>query len=159
MRMRQVYSLNGLLSTCWVLCLGIGLLVVGAVPAGAIPSTTQSATYNDQALIQRVAAQTAWTKEEAQKNFIYWVRLIIASQRSYPAEAREQKLEGRGILRLQIASTGDILWAELAESTGHASLDQEILALPWRIKRLPAFPPEMGRDEVWIRFPVSFQAP
>lgn len=57
---------------------------------------------------------------------------------TYPPEAVQQRLEGTVMLRLHIASTGVVERVEVAESSGHASLDRAALDAVRQWRGIPA---------------------
>ncbi|MFC4167055.1 energy transducer TonB family protein, partial [Teichococcus aestuarii] len=87
----------------------------------------------------------------------YVSRLSSALERAkrYPTAARLRRQEGTGVLTFSMRGDGTVTGWRLVRGTGHAELDEEILAMIQRASPLPAPPPEMG-DPVTLTVPVRF---
>jgi protein TonB len=82
-------------------------------------------------------------------------RLMARLERAkrYPSGARRRGEEGVAYVSFAIAGDGRVLSAQLARSSGHSELDQEVLALVRRASPLP--PPPPGAPTT-ITAPVRF---
>lgn len=59
-------------------------------------------------------------------------------------------------LHFTVQRDGEVLDARIGRSSGHAALDQAVLAMIERAVPLPPFPPEMGRDRIDLVVPIRF---
>ena len=71
----------------------------------------------------------------------------------YPSGARRRGEEGVAYVSFAIDPQGRVLSAQLARSSGHSELDQEVLALVRRASPLPPPPPGVPST---ITAPVKF---
>ncbi|MDQ8727087.1 energy transducer TonB [Bradyrhizobium sp. LHD-71] len=87
-------------------------------------------------------------------------RSILASHlqryKQYPSGARANNEQGTSALTFTVTRNGRVTSSRLARSSGHASLDQETLALIRRAQPLPAFPSDMREASVTFTVPFSF---
>ena len=71
-------------------------------------------------------------------------------QEYYPREAIARGLQGDVVVLLTISSSGTVIAASVATSSGHAILDDAAMAAVWRISSLPA-----GQRQILL--PVQFR--
>ncbi|AWH54931.1 energy transducer TonB [Stenotrophomonas sp. ESTM1D_MKCIP4_1] len=76
--------------------------------------------------------------------------------RQYPASARIRRQEGQPWLRLRIDRQGRVLEAALAQSSGVAALDAEVLALARRAQPLPPPPEDVAGATIDVVLPIAF---
>ncbi|MBK9082529.1 MAG: energy transducer TonB [Rhizobiales bacterium] len=69
----------------------------------------------------------------------------IASEKRYPAGARERGERGRPVVAFNLSPSGGLAGVSLARSSGHAELDAEILAMVRRAAPFPKPPPGAAR--------------
>jgi protein TonB len=77
--------------------------------------------------------------------------------RNYPAILREAGIGGEVLVWLLIDVSGNVLRANLTQSSGHATLDQAALKVALTMK----FTPAKNRDQtvqVWVSLPIRFTA-
>ena len=129
--------------------------------AAAQSATSQSAATGDAAStgVADGGAETATGGSDpgAKRDFMARIAALLQRQRRYPRRARSRRQEGVGELLFVMAADGRVVQAELAGSSGHRLLDQEILAMLERAKPLPPFPSEIGVARLTLRVPVAFQ--
>lgn len=77
----------------------------------------------------------------------------LERRKRYPAGARKRKEEGTVLVRFSIDGSGNVLSAGLARSSGHAELDEAVIALVRRASPVPAPPPGAPHE---ITAPVRF---
>jgi protein TonB len=77
----------------------------------------------------------------------------LERRKRYPPGARKRREEGTVLVRFAIDGSGNVLSAGLVRSSGHAELDQAVLALVSRASPVPAPPPGAPRE---ITAPVKF---
>lgn len=81
----------------------------------------------------------------------------IAKHKSYPKIAQMRGWQGECLLDLKIDSSGNVLSANVKESSGHESLDNQALEMVRKASPFPA-PPEALRGRSFnITVPVSFK--
>jgi protein TonB len=81
----------------------------------------------------------------------------IAKHKSYPKIAQMRGWQGECLLDLKIDSNGNVLSANIKESSGHESLDNQALEMVRKASPFPA-PPEALRGRSFnITVPVSFR--
>lgn len=88
-----------------------------------------------------------------------WQGLILARlerEKKYPRAARMRRQEGVVQLRFRLDRDGNVLSYAIARSAGFALLDQEVLAMIQRAKRLPPPPPEIAQSPLELIVPVQF---
>jgi protein TonB len=81
----------------------------------------------------------------------------LQRHKRYPATARRDNEEGTAYLRFTMDRSGMVLVKRLDRASGHASLDQETLALVERAQPLPAPPADMPGERFEFVVPVQFQ--
>jgi periplasmic protein TonB len=74
----------------------------------------------------------------------------------YPEGARERGEEGRAMLSVRVARSGQVLSYALVGSSGFADLDAEVSRMMSGAV-LPAFPPGMMSQEVQMTVPIHFR--
>jgi TonB family protein len=83
--------------------------------------------------------------------------VIQAMESEYPPLLRTAGIGGRVVVWLFVTDDGRVATTRLAQSSGHAALDDAAL----RVASVYRFTPAMMRDErvdVWIQFPITFEA-
>ena len=88
-----------------------------------------------------------------------WQGVLLAhleKHKKYPKSARKRHEQGTGFLRFRMDRNGTVLNFALARSSGHAALDEEVLAMIARAQPLPALPAEITDPVVEIVVPVQF---
>jgi protein TonB len=85
----------------------------------------------------------------------YHARLtaLIEAQKSYPEVARRLRHQGIVQISFVLAPDGALVELAVADSSGHAELDEAALNAVHAVPRFPAFPAELGASE--RRFAVS----
>jgi len=75
----------------------------------------------------------------------------------YPWAAKEANLEGSLRLALRVYYTGQLLDAEIRESSGYAVLDENAVNMVKKVAPYPPFPPEMKQKEIRIDLPIVYK--
>ncbi len=73
----------------------------------------------------------------------------------YPAEARLTQAEGTVIVKIVVNDTGEIESLKIVQSSGHALLDEEALALLRRISPIKLREP-LGKTSVALKQPIRY---
>ena len=74
----------------------------------------------------------------------------------YPAVAQSRGEEGVALLAFSVDRNGHVLTHRIVKSSGHADLDEEVMAMIERAQPLPAFPPGMTQTELSLTVPIRF---
>lgn len=112
--------------------------------------------------VQRAAAPAAPSAADIARHAnaeANWQGLLLAhleKHKKYPKSARKRHQQGTSFLRFRMDRSGTVLSFALAQSSGHATLDEEVLAMIARAQPLPALPAEMTDAVVEIVVPVQF---
>jgi TonB family protein len=95
--------------------------------------------------------------EKARLNYQDMVATMLARAKRYPERAVRNRTTGNGTLRVKINPQGEVLSAEVVNSTQSTILDEELQRMVDRAAPFPAFPPDMGMSQVALLVPVSFR--
>lgn len=90
---------------------------------------------------------------------VTWQGALLAQLekfKRYPSEAMADHQEGVPTVTFSMDRKGHVLSVTLAQSSGHALLDQEALALPSRAQPLPIPPDSVAGDPIKLTVPVEF---
>jgi protein TonB len=84
--------------------------------------------------------------------------LVTRLQRAkrYPPSAEARRARGIATLSFSMDRHGRVLSQRIVKSSGHADLDQEVLALLQRAQPLPPFPPAMTQAVMNLSVPIRF---
>jgi protein TonB len=88
-----------------------------------------------------------------------WRDQVVAQlQRAkrYPGGAESRREQGVATLTFTLGRNGAVLSRNIARSSGHPELDQEVLAMVMRAQPFPAFPASMTQPRVSLSVPVRF---
>lgn len=80
----------------------------------------------------------------------------IETRKRYPTEARNRGEQGTAKIQFSIDRHGNLVNATIIESSGHAILDEEALAVLQRASPLPPPPAHMQGESVALTLPLSF---
>lgn len=80
----------------------------------------------------------------------------LERNKRYPRIAQSRRQEGVPYVRFVATRDGKVLSARLERSSGHASLDEEALALLERAQPLPSFTAEMLEAQLEMIVPIQF---
>lgn len=88
----------------------------------------------------------------------YQQRLLAHLERHkrYPYASQRQRQEGVAYLQFRMNRQGDVISFELQQSSGHAALDREVLAMIKRATPLPSIPDALDKTELKLVVPVEF---
>lgn len=84
------------------------------------------------------------------------IRARVERRKSYPRAAQVQGLTGTVTLRLTVAPDGRLLGFDIAESSGHALLDEAALSALSRAGKFPPAPEGLGGKSHAFSLPVTF---
>ena len=74
----------------------------------------------------------------------------------YPATAQSRKEEGVVLLSFSLDRSGHVLAHSITHSSGHADLDNEVMAMIMRAEPLPPFPDSMKQPRIDLTVPIRF---
>ena len=74
----------------------------------------------------------------------------------YPGSAQAHGEQGVVLLSFTVDRNGHVTAHRVAESSGHADLDNEVMAMIERAQPLPAFPASMTQSELSLTVPIRF---
>ena len=92
-------------------------------------------------------------RRRASAAIVSWRDLVVArlqQAKRYPSSAEARREQGVVTLSFSVDRNGRVLSRSIARSSGHASLDQEVLAMIQRAQPLPPFPPAMTQPVVHL---------
>lgn len=95
--------------------------------------------------------------EKARVSYRDMVAAKLARAKRYPERAVRNMITGRGSIRLKIDAHGEVVSADIAESTQSDLLDDELLRMVDRAAPFPVFPEGMKQTELSLLVPVSFR--
>jgi protein TonB len=85
-------------------------------------------------------------------------RLIrhLQQYKRYPGNAQSHSEQGVVILSFSVDRDGHVLARHIAQSSGHADLDEEVMAMILRAQPLPPFPAMMTQAQLDLTVPIRF---
>jgi protein TonB len=89
---------------------------------------------------------------------MYGARVSAHVQRNlrYPLSSLRRDERGTAYVVLTLDKSGKVLSYKLENGTNRRMLDEEAIAVVIRSDPMPAFPPEIEREEMELRLPVVF---
>lgn len=90
---------------------------------------------------------------------VSWQALLLRRLqqfKNYPRAARERGEQGVALLGFSVDRDGRVTDRKIVRSSGHADLDNEVLAMVERAQPLPAFPPSMSEPQLSLTVPIRF---
>ncbi|MTW19726.1 TonB family protein [Allochromatium palmeri] len=99
---------------------------------------------------------TPASRINAERAYLSALQRAIARHQRYPAGARRHGKTGVAMLSFVIQTDGRLGQIQLAQSSGHAALDQAALQALARLGRFDPIPRSIGRTSWALRVPVRF---
>lgn len=134
-----------------------------AVPAPAIPPAEpvdQPRPRQPTTSWQQVKAPQPSSgspgEDDPLANYLAVVRAAIDRHKRYPAEARRAGITGSIVLQFVILPDGQVIEPSIAESNGYRALGTAALESLRRASPMPPFPPEVDRDRLVVRVPMTY---
>ncbi len=121
---------------------------------------TREAPAAELAAAETTAPQT--TESQAARPYVQtatYEQILLAHlerNKRYPRAARTNRQQGLAYVRFRMNRQGRVLSAELARSSGHDLLDEEVIALVRRAQPLPPPPPSIAGEVIDLTVPVEF---
>lgn len=89
-------------------------------------------------------------------DYMLHLQAWIARQERYPAEARTQHQQGKGVVAFTIARDGKVTRVWIDQSTGSSALDQASIATIRDASPVPPLPHDITGDSVDFFLPISY---
>jgi periplasmic protein TonB len=102
------------------------------------------------------ATAPAEPSPQAKASFASALLARLERYKRYPVVARQRHQQGVVSLRFAMDRSGRVLAAQIAESSGHDALDQEVLSMIKRAEPLPPLPPDMPQAQLELVVPIRF---
>ncbi len=80
----------------------------------------------------------------------------LQQYKRYPQSAQTQGEQGVVLLGFSVDRNGRVLEHRIVQSSGHADLDDEVMAMIERAQPLPAFPTSMTQSKLDLTVPIRF---
>lgn len=128
--------------------------------AAPAPRTTAAPRSEQNTALAPAAPSPGSAASRAQ--LAQWRDLVVArlkQNRRYPREAEARHETGLVMLNFTVDRRGKVLSARIVKSSGHSSLDEEVLAMVHRAEPLPAFGPAMAQSVIQLTLPMQFSPP
>jgi len=90
------------------------------------------------------------------KRYVAALMRQLNRHKTYPAELKKAKTEGRVVLQFTLDKAGRLVASAVKQSSGHPALDRAALDMLTRASPLPAIPDFMARDELALAIPVEY---
>jgi len=126
-----------------------------ATPA---PRTT-AAPRSEQATAPVPAGPSPGSSAASRAQMAQWRDLVAArlqQNKRYPRAAEARRETGVVTLNFSVDRRGKVLSSRILKSSGHSSLDEEVLAMVRRAEPLPAFGPAMAQSKIELTVPIQF---
>ena len=120
--------------------------------------TVAALSFDDEFEEDESAEEAALEAQKAFMGAVYSSQMLQWTNRNvrYPSRALERGREGRVTLNVTVDQAGNVLAAEVAESSGHGILDREALRAVDRSAPYPRFPSELDTATYTASVPISF---
>lgn len=92
----------------------------------------------------------------AVSNYIGNLFTKISENHTYPEEAKSDLLRGEVIIRFSVTPDGQVVYIEIARSSGHEILDQAALESIKKSTPFEVFSTEIGQKQLDFRIPIRF---
>lgn len=102
------------------------------------------------------AAAAKPISQDEMRRYLSSLMRQLNRHKTYPAALKQEKIEGKVILKFTIDASGNLISAKVQESSGHDELDQAALNMLARAAPLPAIPDFMERDQLTLSIPVDY---
>lgn len=105
----------------------------------------------------RPAQPAAPSTPDLQRQYLALVSAALKRHKRYPRTARRRGLSGKVVLTFVILPNGQVTNARIAESNGHAILNNAALRALRRATPLPPFPPALKRPSLPVTIPIMYE--
>lgn len=125
-------------------------------PAPALPAAPAPRPDAETPPAARAMPAALPGKPDDVKRYIAALMRQLNRHKTYPAELKKTKTEGRVVLQFSLDRSGRLTAASVKQSSGHPELDRAALEMLARANPLPAIPDFMARDELALAIPVEY---
>ena len=125
--------------------------------AAPAPRTTAAPRSEQNTALTPAAPSPGSAASRAQ--LAQWRDLVAArlqQNKRYPRDAEARHETGIVTLNFSVDRRGKVLSSRIVKSSGHSSLDEEVLAMVHRAEPLPAFGPAMTQSVIQLTVPIQF---
>ncbi len=126
-----------------------------AVPALAESRVAAGGEPNPENIGQADAVSDA-ANQGVRAEYAARIQSLLAHHRRYPREARLRGQQGRARLFFVIDRHGRVVESRIEQSSGHALLDREVLAMVKRAQPLPPIPEPLFASNLDLIVPIEF---
>lgn len=106
---------------------------------------------------QAVHAGGSEQQNQARQDWFGQVMAMLQKQKRYPRLALMRNEQGTVKVHFELDREGHLLGVNLLDSSGHAALDKEALALVQRVGAFPPPPASVDGKHVSLEVPIAFQ--
>ena len=110
-----------------------------------------------ESAVAGAATPTGGSAPRANTDYLALVQAWLEKHKEYPYRARLRREEGTAVLYFVVDRDGRVRDSELRQSTGHALLDREVLAMIERAQPLPRVPGDPNSVPLELIVPVRFR--
>lgn len=107
--------------------------------------------------VAEVATSAGGPAHRAQADYLSRIQAWLEEHKEYPFRARLRREEGTAVLYFSVERDGRVRDYELRQSTGHALLDREVLALMEPAQPLPRLPDNLISAPLELIVPIRFR--
>lgn len=130
-------------------------------PADQAPPAPQTtaAPRSEKSTAAKPAAPSPGSVAAARAQMAKWRDLVAArlqQNKRYPREAEARRDTGVATLTFSVNRQGHVVSSRIVKSSGHPSLDNEVMAMLHRAEPLPAFGPAMTQSVIQLTVPIQF---
>ncbi|RMA79953.1 TonB family protein [Umboniibacter marinipuniceus] len=120
--------------------------------------TVAALSFDDEFEEDESAEEAALEAQKAFMGAVYSSQMLQWTNRNvrYPSRALDRGREGRVTLNVTVDQAGNVVSAEITESSGHGILDREALRAVDRSAPYPRFPSELDTSTYTASVPISF---
>jgi protein TonB len=125
----------------------------------APPAPRTTASPRSEQNTARAPAAPSPGSAASRAQLAQWRDLVAARlqhNKRYPREAEVRRETGVVTLNFSVDRRGKVLSSRIVRSSGHSSLDDEVLAMLRRAEPLPAFGPAMTQSSIQLTVPIQF---
>lgn len=153
---RAGYLLAGAAALFFIAC---GIPTPDALVGPDLDAAEEAATPElaaEEAATPKLAAEPTFTPYTVKPELTNSEEVQVALEEEYPPLLREAGVGGTTVVWFFIDAEGRVQQNRVAQSSGHAAIDEAAL----RVAAMIEFTPARNRDEpvpVWVQFPITFQ--
>lgn len=119
-------------------------------------STAEPAKPSPAPIAQQTALAAPAGRAGPPPDYVALLHHALERKKNYPRAARQQRQQGRAMLRFAIDRGGNVLSYRIEKSSGYEALDREVVAMIQRASPLPPIPADMAADRLEVVVPIPF---